>query len=176
MFRHGVNSTTLSSATLKKLVQSLDRSEPPHHDCELFVTSGFLSTTLAEEVISRVTKRLGLTYATSELGTPLLLSRVEATRDMQWLAPDDGRTIEIVDENGNVCREGELRLLLTEVDCTSYLDDDEASAKVFRNGYFYPGDMAVRRPDGRICILGRVDDVVNVQGKKRVLRTERRRQ
>jgi len=166
MFRHGVNSTTLSSATLKKLIQSLDRSEPPHHDCELFVTSGFLSVTLAEVVISRVTKRLGLTYATSELGTPLMLSRVEATKDMHWLAPDDRRTIEIVDENGNVCREGELRFLLTEVDCTSYLDDAEASAKVFRNGFFYPGDVAVRRADGRIRILGRIDDVVNVQGKK----------
>ncbi len=166
MFRHGVNSSTVSSARLKKLVQSLDRSEPPHHDCEVFVTSGFLSATLAEEAISRVTKRLGLTYATSELGTPLLLSRVEATRDMQWLAPDDRRTIEIVDKNGNECREGELRFLLTEVDCASYLDDEEASATVFRDGYFYPGDMAVRRADGRIRILGRVDDVLNVQGKK----------
>src|SRR5262245_43992335 len=85
---------------------------------------------------------------------------------MHWLTPDDGRTIEIVDENGNVCREGELRFLLTEVDCTSYLDDEEASAIVFRDGYFYPGDMAVRRADGRIRILGRVDDVVNVQGRK----------
>src|SRR5262249_5340900 len=34
------------------------------------------------------------------------------------------------------------------------------------NGFFYPGDMAVRRADGRIRILGRVDDVVNVQGQK----------
>src|SRR5262249_33776638 len=114
MFRHGVNSATVSSARLKKLVQSLDRSAPPHHSCELFVTSGFLSATLAEEAISRVTKRLSLTYAASELGTPLLLSRVGATKDMHWLAPDNGRTIEIVDENGNVCREGELRFLLTE--------------------------------------------------------------
>ena len=173
MFRHGVNSTTLVPLTLKELVQSLDRSEPPHHDCELFVTSGFLSnfsineaTTLAEEVMNRVTKQLGFTYAPSELGTPLLLSRVGATKDMHWLTPDEGRTIEIVDENGNVCREGELRFLLTEVDCTSYLDDAEASAKVFRNGFFYSGDMAVRRPDGRIRILGRVDGVVNLQGKK----------
>src|SRR5262249_12691210 len=94
------------------------------------------------------------------------LSRVTITDDMHWLAPHDGRTIEIVDENGNKCREGELRFLLTEVDCTSYLDDEEASAKVFRNGFFYPGDLAVRRADGRIRILGRVDDVLNWQGRK----------
>src|SRR5262249_45825276 len=66
----------------------------------------------------------------------------------------------------NECPEGELRIPLTDIDCNSYLDDEEASAKVFRNGFFYPGDIAVRRADGRIRILGRVDDVVNVQGRK----------
>src|SRR5262249_54237625 len=53
-----------------------------------------------------------------------------------------------------------------DLDCTSYLDDEETSATVFRYGFFYPGDMALRRSDGRIRILGRVDDVLNVQGKK----------
>jgi acyl-coenzyme A synthetase/AMP-(fatty) acid ligase len=107
-----------------------------------------------------------ITYGSSEMGATLLLSRFTATHDMHWLTPGDGRTIQIVDERGNECPEGELRIPLTDIDCTSYLDDPEASAKVFRNGFFYPGDMAVRRADGRIRILGRVDDVVNVQGRK----------
>src|SRR5262249_31235756 len=119
-----------------------------------------------EEAINRVTRRFVIAYGASEIGTTPLLSRVTITDDIHWLTPDDRRTIQIVDENGNICREGELRFLLTEVDCTSYLDDAEASTKVFRNGFFYPGDMAVRRPDGRIRILGRVDGVVNLQGKK----------
>src|SRR5262249_7754736 len=89
-----------------------------------------------------------------------------ATKDMHWLSPGDGRTVQIVDERGNECLEGELRIPLTDIDCTSYLDDQEASAKVFRNGFFYPGDMAVRRADGRIRIRGRVDEVLNVQGRK----------
>src|SRR5262249_59295677 len=87
MFRHGANSTTLSPLTLKELVQSLDRSEPQHHHFQLFFTSGFLSncsideaTTLAEEVMNRVTNQLAFTYAPSELGTPLLLSRIGATK------------------------------------------------------------------------------------------------
>src|SRR5262249_36178189 len=107
-----------------------------------------------------------ITYGSSEMGATLLFSRFTATHDMHWLTPGDGRTIQIVDERGNECPEGELRIPLTDIDCTSYLDDPEASAKVFRNGFFYPGDLAVRRADGRIRILGRVDDVVNVQGIK----------
>jgi acyl-coenzyme A synthetase/AMP-(fatty) acid ligase len=56
--------------------------------------------------------------------------------------------------------------LLSELDCQNYLDDEEASARVFRDGFFYSGDRAVRRGDGRIRILGRTADVVIVQGDK----------
>jgi len=166
LFRHGVNSSMFTAPVLKDLVKSLDTSGPMDHDCELLIGAGFLSVALAEQAISRVTKRLGITYGASEIGTPPLLSRFEATTDMHWLAAGDGRTVQIVDESGNECPEGELRIPLTDIDCNSYLDDQEASAKLFRNGFFYPGDMAVRRSDGRIRILGRVDDVLNVQGKK----------
>jgi acyl-coenzyme A synthetase/AMP-(fatty) acid ligase len=166
IFRHGVNSLKLTPWTSSNLLRSLDTSGPMDHDIELFIGAGFLSVTLAEEVMNRLTRRLVITYGASEVSVTPLFSRFTAIEDMHWLAPADGRTIEIVDENGNLCQEGELRILLTEIDCTSYLDDEEASAKVFRNGFFYPGDIAVRRADGRIRILGRVDDVVNVQGIK----------
>jgi acyl-coenzyme A synthetase/AMP-(fatty) acid ligase len=166
IFRHGVNSLKLTPHTLRKLLRSLDTSGPMDHDFELIIGAGFLSVTLAEETMRRLTRRLVFHYGASEMGATPLLSRFTATEDMHWLAPAEGRTIEIVDENGSKCREGELRIPLTEIDCTSYLDDEEASAKVFRNGFFYPGDMAVRRADGRIRILGRVDDVLNVQGEK----------
>src|SRR5215471_19183407 len=166
MFRHGVNSSMLTTPVLKNLVKSRDTSGPMHHDCELLIGAGFLAVELAEKAISRVTRRLGVTYGASEIGTPVLLSCFTATKDMHWLSPGDSRTVQIVDERGNECPEGELRIPLTDIDCSSYLDDQEASAKVFCNGFFYPGDMAVRRADGRIRILGRVDDVINVQGGK----------
>jgi len=166
IFRHGVNSLHITPATLRKRIRSEDTSGPMDQDRQLIIGGGFLSDTLAEEVISRVASRLVHTYGASEIGVFPLLSRFTTTGDMHWLIPGDGRTIQIVDERGNECPEGELRIALTDIDCTSYLDDQEASAKVFRNGFFYPGDMAVRRADGRIRILGRVDDVVNVQGAK----------
>src|SRR5262245_3205806 len=165
MFRHGVNSLKVPPFVLRKLVRSVGTSGP-NHDCELVIGGGFLPVSLAEKAISRVARRLMITYGSSETGVFPLLSRFTATHDMHWLAPGDGRTIQIVDERGNECPEGELRIPLTDIDCTSYLDDQEASAKVFRNGFIYPGDMAVRRADGRIRILGRVDDMVNVRGQK----------
>jgi acyl-coenzyme A synthetase/AMP-(fatty) acid ligase len=96
-------------------------------------------------------------------------SKFKTIDDLHWLSPVQGSTFETVDQNGETCainREGELRVLLRDIDAISYLDDEEASRKFFRQGYFYPGDMAVRRADGRIRILGRVADVLNLQGEK----------
>ena len=53
-----------------------------------------------------------------------------------------------------------------EIDCKCYLDDDEATGKMFRDGCFCPGDMAVRRADGRVRILGRTADVLNIRGRR----------
>ena len=52
------------------------------------------------------------------------------------------------------------------MDSTGYLDDPEATANAYRDGCFYAGDLAMRRADGRVRILGRADDVLNVKGQK----------
>lgn len=135
----------------------------------LYVTAGFLPGNQASEVLARLTTALGITYGSTELATPALESRVSSLQDLHWLAPAAGRVVEIVDEQGALCAddvEGQLRIKLTPLDCRAYLNDAEASRKVFRMGYFYPGDMAVRRADGRVRVLGRSADVLNLQGRK----------
>ena len=116
-----------------------------------------------------MTKRVGISFGATELATPALLSRSCAKGDLYWLAPAPDRTVRIVDENGNDCppgQQGELRIQFMDIDCKSYIDDEETTAKVFCDGFFCPGDMAVRRADGRIRILGRTADVLNVRGRK----------
>lgn len=133
------------------------------------ISAGFLSLELAEAAVARLTTKVFVSYGSSELGTPLMLSHFKAKDDLHWLTLDAGRTVQIIDVNGNECaidQEGELRILTTDIDCTSYIDDEETSLKAFRNGFFYPGDVAIRRSDGRIRILGRTADVLNVQGRK----------
>jgi acyl-coenzyme A synthetase/AMP-(fatty) acid ligase len=167
-FRYPVNLSIMSPVMLKGLVRS-QGSGPSHDNFELLVTSGFLPAALAEEAIRCVTKRLGNDYGSTELATPAMVSRLTAKDEIYWLEPGPDRTVQIIDENGEECtadQEGELRVRLMEIDCTSYLDDEEASAKVFRDGWFYPGDMAVRRADGRVRIIGRTADVLNVRGRK----------
>jgi fatty-acyl-CoA synthase len=49
---------------------------------------------------------------------------------------------------------------------TSYLNDEAATRAFFKDGFFFTGDLAVMRSDGRMALQGRVTDVINVQGTK----------
>jgi len=49
---------------------------------------------------------------------------------------------------------------------TRYLDDPEATARAFRDGWFYPGDLATLNEEGYLFFKGRADDVINNGGAK----------
>jgi len=138
-------------------------------DFSLSVGGGFISRNSVEQLKRRVTTNLRILYSCTEINLLLLETKVTDFDDLHWFSCGKIRTVEIVDEAGNVCAndvEGQLRVRLTELDCCSYLDNPLASEKVFRSGCFYPGDMAVRRADGRVRILGRSADVLNFRGQK----------
>jgi acyl-coenzyme A synthetase/AMP-(fatty) acid ligase len=167
----GMTDALLTPDLVNELLSSLDEVGSPTEplDFRLTVTSGFISRELAEKILGRVTKNLRNLYASSETNVAILRSTVTDLDELHWLPCPENRQVEIVDEAGNICpinTEGQLRVRMRELDCHSYLDDPQSSEKVFRSGYFYPGDMAVQRADGRIRILGRSADVVNFRGQK----------
>lgn len=47
-----------------------------------------------------------------------------------------------------------------------YLGNPEATAKAFRDGWFYPGDLGLIRPDGGLTLTGRESEVLNAGGVK----------
>lgn len=49
---------------------------------------------------------------------------------------------------------------------TEYIDDPEATARYFREGWYYPGDLATIDADGYFLFKGRSDDVINSAGVK----------
>ncbi|MDG2273802.1 MAG: class I adenylate-forming enzyme family protein [Halioglobus sp.] len=167
----GVTRAVLLPDKLNQLLNSvgdLTESSPPKN-FTLHASGGFISRKLAEQVIDRLTKNLAISYGSTEVAIASLESMVTDLDDLHWLAPTHVRCVEIVDTTGSICpinEEGEVRIRLEKQDCSSYLDDPDASKKVFREGYFYPGDMAIRRADGRIRMLGRSADVVNFRGQK----------
>jgi acyl-coenzyme A synthetase/AMP-(fatty) acid ligase len=103
------------------------------------------------------------------LTAQIMASEFHTADDLNWMTPHPGRVVQVVDEDGAKLPpgvDGLLRIQLDELDSRAYLDDPEATARVFRGGFFYPGDLAVAREDGRVRILGRAADVINIRGQK----------
>ena len=169
-FSHGITFAVMIPGMLRDLLQARDPLARPMHGFAIVVTGGFLPIDLAEQAIEKLTDRVTISYSMTETNIVPLWSRFRTKDDLHWLVPTDVKfDLQIVDENGRECpidQEGELRILLSDIDCHQYLDDEETSAKVFRDGFIYPGDMAVRREDGRIRILGRTADVVILNAQK----------
>ena len=166
---HGVTFATLLPWQLQVLVRVREPLARPVDGLAICVGGGFLPAKVAEQGVQKLTDSLTTLYSSTEINSVQLRSRFRFKDDLNWLMPTDEKLIQIVDENGRECptdREGELRIRLSDIDCHGYLADEEASARAFRDGFFYPGDMAVRREDGRLRILGRVADVLVVKGEK----------
>jgi acyl-coenzyme A synthetase/AMP-(fatty) acid ligase len=159
----------LTPILCKNILGRLKPDNLRRDDIALYLGGGFVPFNLVERLKSIVSQNITVIYASTEIVSYSMSSRVTTQDDVNWLTSARDRISQVVDQDGNECpvgREGELRILRTTIDATSYLNDEEASSRFFRGDYFYPGDMAVRRSDGRIRILGRVADVLNWHGRK----------
>jgi acyl-coenzyme A synthetase/AMP-(fatty) acid ligase len=76
--------------------------------------------------------------------------------------------VEIVSAQGHPCKAGEVGSVRVRNPymVQGYLKAPEAMAKSFRDGWFYPGDIATWGENGELVIIGREDDVINIGGYK----------
>jgi len=89
-----------------------------------------------------------------DIGKPLL-DDIQAE-----IVDDDDQPVDI-DVIGNI------RLKTTPRHVTGYYEDLEETATKFKNGYFYPGDLARKDSDGKIFVSGRKNStMINIGGIK----------
>jgi acyl-coenzyme A synthetase/AMP-(fatty) acid ligase len=163
-----VTMSTLMPPYLKQLSDQFQALPSGHPKLTLLTGGGFVGADLVAKVIRQFRCEFHVIYGSTEMRIALE-SQVRGNDDVVWLRPNHEPDVEICDKAGqsvSVGEEGILRIRLSPNYPTEYMDDPAASARHFRNGYFYPGDLAVRRSDGRIRIVGRVDDVLNIGGVK----------
>ena len=167
LFDHSPNLCLLIPQVFAEVMASQEERNP-RVNCKIEVGGALPQANIARNVL-RVCTEASVIYSASELGIVPMFCNIDSEQKVFWFSVANDRTVEIIDEQYAECapgREGTLRIKLGEFDSTSYLDDPDATSKAFRDGYFYPGDLAVRRADGRIRILGRVADTINLQGQK----------
>lgn len=114
----------------------------------------------------QVTRQLYVRYAATECGAIAMALPGSHDDEETSGAALPGVHVEVVDPQGRVCPSGtpgEVRLRAAGM-ADGYYDAPEQTARRFRDGWFYPGDMACLRADGQIRVLGRSDDMIVMNG------------
>jgi long-chain acyl-CoA synthetase len=113
--------------------------------------------------------RLFVEYGTRETG--LIATPWPDDRDSHLETvglPGQWIELEIVDGTGNALPAdeiGEIRVRTADM-VREYRHDPVATARHFKDGWFYPGDIGSRTVSGSVCIHGRADDMMNLNGIK----------
>jgi acyl-coenzyme A synthetase/AMP-(fatty) acid ligase len=158
---------TVACGTPSHLHQLIDLGQPMPFLRVFEARSAFVSEKLRRVFRNVVSKNLYVVYGTNE-GEALAL----APPDLQAEVPDTvgqatvAITLEVVNEHDKqqpALASGEVRVRGPGV-VTGYIDNPEASAKSFRNGWFYPGDLGFMTTEGALVLQGRKDDMMIFDG------------
>jgi acyl-CoA synthetase (AMP-forming)/AMP-acid ligase II/thioesterase domain-containing protein/acyl carrier protein len=109
-------------------------------------------------------ERYGMSEAGSLTGNPL----PPGLRKQGTVGKVMFNEVAIIDERGNIVgpgREGEVVARGPSV-FDGYLDDPEANAAAFINGWFRTGDLGRFDEEGYLTLIGRIKDVINRGGEK----------
>jgi acyl-coenzyme A synthetase/AMP-(fatty) acid ligase len=129
-----------------------------------------LSATMRAELRNRICANLYISYGSTEGG---LLARADPDSLQQFPGATGGYLMpwveaETVDDEGTVLPRGSpgnLRFRIPAM-ASGYEGDAEATAKVFRDGWYYPGDTGTIDSRGLLTLGARADDLINLAGTK----------
>jgi acyl-coenzyme A synthetase/AMP-(fatty) acid ligase len=134
----------------------------------VMLAGGHISNALIAEVAQKLCPHVVCIYGSTELG-PVALAPASALRGIEgatgFVLP--GEVVEIVDDQDKAVpngEEGTVRIKSGAID--RYLVPTKEDAEIFKNGYFYPGDVGRLMPDGLLVITGRRDELINRGGTK----------
>jgi acyl-coenzyme A synthetase/AMP-(fatty) acid ligase len=163
----GLSLATMVPTMLRELLAMPQGAYPYNPNLMLAVTGGAITQSEIDQAKTRLTPRLYNGLGATECH-PIALTPLDTPDDHRWHVPAVGTRIEIVDDQGRPAATGETGLLRvgTEGGPQGYLNDEAATKAFFRDRFFYPGDLAIRRADGRIALQGRATDVINIGGDK----------
>lgn len=159
----------LTPIQLRNLLTWLPPGFVPPADLRLVLTGSVLSQSVALEARSRLSHDIMIIYGATECGSISMGSATMLEHDVGAAGyPVPGARVEVVDAEGKALppgQQGEVKVV-TERTSAGYIGDPTATAKAFRDGGFYPGDLGRLRLDGLLVIEGRTDERMNLGGRK----------
>ena len=163
----GITHAVLNPGKLDDILAAPRNTFARNDTLQVAVGGGAVTRMQAEQAKARITPRLFNYVASTEAGV-IAFTPLDNPEDNRWHQLVPGRMVEIVDETDRPVptgKTGRVRVS-TAGGPTGYLHDEAATRAFFKDGFFYPGDLAVIRSDGRVALQGRVTDVINIRGEK----------
>ena len=164
---HGVERLNLAPQRAARLAEELARPGAPPWPAmtEIMVSGGPVPADVRAALMARATPRLWVTLGCTEAGGIAIAGpRDHALHPDTVGFPFPEVAVEVVDEDGRALPRGAVGALrLRSPACVpGYLDDAEATARAFRDGWFLPGDAGWITPEGALVLAGRTDDMMNL--------------
>ena len=160
---HLITHTTLPPLALKRVLDELPRDYTKPAELRILSFGAKISPTLREKALVRLAADLCDIYSSNEAG---YFSSTSGTDDIGTIWPDV--RVEVVDEVDRPLGFGEAGRIRVGTDYMvhGYLDDPGATQRVFRDSWFYPGDIGILHDSRRLQVIGRHDDVLNIGWRK----------
>jgi acyl-CoA synthetase (AMP-forming)/AMP-acid ligase II len=162
----GMSHAFFTPATLREFFSTSVGEIPKNPAMRVVVGGGPLPLELYQAVKDRITSNIYTIVSSTEAG-PWGFTLIESPEDLRSHKVIPSMQVQVVDENENVLPPGQLGTVRVRINgVSSYVDNEEASRRFFRNGYFYPGDLGSFDERGRLALRGRFTNVINVFGDK----------
>jgi acyl-CoA synthetase (AMP-forming)/AMP-acid ligase II len=162
----------LTPAHLHALLEALPAGGPPLLPAVRVLRAGSMPISQGTVIrtIERLSPNLVTSYGTNDTDSRIALAEAACLTRYPGCAGTvcPGVELQIVDPDGREVPRGamgEVRVRVPDMPA-GYIDDPEASARSFRDGWFHPGDLAVMNDEGVLFLKGRTDDLMNFQGMK----------
>ena len=164
------NNATSVSGIIGAMSAFLAKAPPQDDDADNPLK---MVTLMLNEQVIEVAKRFGFSYVSgfnmSELSVPLL-TEIDCRVPGSCGLPRAGCAARVVDEHDIECEPGVVGELVVRYDqpwemCISYLNQPEATAEAWRNGWFHTGDLVRRGEDGNFYFVDRLKDAVRRRGE-----------
>ena len=145
-----------------QLVANASLSSKRVDSCSIRVIGGAMSPSLRTSIRKHLTTEVRGSYSSNETGSIALFD----DGDVGTLVPDT--EVRIVDETGQTRKEGEPGTIMVRSPRLGggYLWDEDANARSFADGWFRTSDIGLTPAPGKIVVMGRVDDMLNIGGIK----------
>ncbi len=159
--KYAITHVTFLLHSLMKVLDSLPKDYVKPPNLKLLTIGSTVPDAVRKRILYSLANHVSEAYGANECSTTSTMN----AEGVGTLMP--GVDVEIVNDDDEpvVGEPGWIRV--RSKGCVrGYINNPEATQKMFKNGWFYPGDIAIQKDHRMLQLIGRADDLLNIRGIK----------